>query len=1039
MIPKFNPAFQSDEEAIANFVVRQFQFEQIIDALLNARPPSSVAPRFLISAPRGAGKTTLCRRVVAEVRTRSDLEKLWQPVFLGEESYSVTTAGEFLLEVLFQLNDQAPEAHLQSGWELAKAAQGESELIERSLSVLRSFVSESSRRLLVVVENFHVILADQVQGLPKPGEGVLELLQDDELFSVLATSVAAANDDDHDFLPEDYSSVVLAPLSLNECRELWLALTKDDVPAERIRPIQILTGGSPRLIHILADFMKTRSLRDLMDNLNFLIDQNTEYFKSQLDALPAVERKVFAALLEIWDPASAKQVAEVARVNTNIASAMLARLTDRGSVIKEPGTGRSSIYFAAERLFNIYYLMRRRSHPSSRVKALVTFMVEFYSSEELVNTTASLAKEACDLDPSRRGDYHSTFDAILSKTSGSVRDQILRSAPSEFILSFRQETREFRRSNISAERELKTNSNERLSEVIDRIESAADQGEFFLARDLIKGAIALDETITELWMRLAFAETELGNLSGAIEAAQKASKMSPDEPWTHTVLGLALRASGSKEGAITAYRAALAISPGHEPALIAAAEIAESRGDNTLALELYQNANAAGVLGDHSRVLYAELLSRMNKTEMAEELLRQAAGDFDSVLTREALIEYLHTHNRSDEAKQWLEDFTDNEARWEAYADLGRYLLTRVQNSLAARDALRTAIEMGADEPFVFSMLAQSMIAASYSEGDVTAVILQMLAKFPDRATSWVRAGLLYEAMGDEAQAEAAYRSAIEREDGKQGRLALAFFLDGKLDRMQEVEGLLREAVDAEHGRAKCMPMRELAEHLIHRGNDEAASIVLNAAISANDHCSCCHVLRGDLCRRAGRIQAAEDQYRKALGIDHDDVGALTGLAHVVGKSEAAQLIAKALKSDSADPRAVLASLKWSDLEQADRIDSAKRLADEYPNFLDVTLFAATLEAQVADFDSSINRLAGALNELPIQKDAIPLFVKSAMAVVEAGGGHRVRELLASHRNRNTVEPLLVAISLAGGEKPLVAKEVLEVARDILSRSVHAH
>ncbi|AYG66052.1 hypothetical protein [Rhizobium sp. CCGE531] len=39
------------------------------------------------------------------------------------------------------------------------------------------------------------------------------------------------------------------PITLNEYKALLLALTQDDVPVEKIRPIQILTGRSPRLIH----------------------------------------------------------------------------------------------------------------------------------------------------------------------------------------------------------------------------------------------------------------------------------------------------------------------------------------------------------------------------------------------------------------------------------------------------------------------------------------------------------------------------------------------------------------------------------------------------------------------------------------------------------------------------------------------------------------------------------------------------------------------------------------------------------------------
>ena len=38
---------------------------------------------------------------------------------------------------------------------------------------------------------------------------------------------------------------------------------------------------------------------------------------------------------------------------------MLSRLAERGAVVKSPGSGKSVLYSASERLFNIYYLMRR--------------------------------------------------------------------------------------------------------------------------------------------------------------------------------------------------------------------------------------------------------------------------------------------------------------------------------------------------------------------------------------------------------------------------------------------------------------------------------------------------------------------------------------------------------------------------------------------------------------------------------------------------------------------------------------------------------
>ena len=287
---RFNPGFQTDDEAVANYVVRQHELAQALAAF---DPIRHNAARVLVIAPRGAGKTTLCRRVLAETRRAEPLKSAWQAIFLGEESYSVITPGEFFLECLFQLADQTADEALRGTHEHALRIQGEDELLRFSLDALATYAADVDKRLLVIVENFHTILHDQIGD---DAHRLLTELGNDQLFGVLATTVAQSSAEDSGDLPADYSRINLEPLDLEECQELWEALSGARVKSDRIRPLQILTGGSPRLLHILADFMKTPSLQDLLGNLNLLIDQNTEYFKSQLDALPAMERKVFAAL-----------------------------------------------------------------------------------------------------------------------------------------------------------------------------------------------------------------------------------------------------------------------------------------------------------------------------------------------------------------------------------------------------------------------------------------------------------------------------------------------------------------------------------------------------------------------------------------------------------------------------------------------------------------------------------------------------------------------------------------------------------------------
>ena len=65
-----------------------------------------------------------------------------------------------------------------------------------------------------------------------------------------------------------------------------------------IRPLEILTGGNPRLLVIVAGFARHRSLRQLMEELVVLIDEHTEYFRGHLEALPRSERRVYIAVID---------------------------------------------------------------------------------------------------------------------------------------------------------------------------------------------------------------------------------------------------------------------------------------------------------------------------------------------------------------------------------------------------------------------------------------------------------------------------------------------------------------------------------------------------------------------------------------------------------------------------------------------------------------------------------------------------------------------------------------------------------------------
>ena len=431
-IVKYNPAFLSNEELVRSFVVRHAELELIEQVLRENVTKSN--QHVLVIGPRGIGKTMLVLRVVEDVRTEKDLSKRWYPLVFSEESYQVTTPGEFWLEALFHLGQKTGEDRWKQTYRELSSEQDESRLRERALGQLMDFADNQGKRILLIVENFNMLLGEQLSD--SDGWALRHTLLNEPRIMLLATATSRFEEIDNCGKPmfEQFRTLELKPLDKKDCRVLWTSVTGKKPSDKRVRPLQILTGGNPRLLAIVSTFAVIMSLKELMSDLMQLVDEHTEYFKSHLDRLPAVERKTYLALAELWDPATAREVADVARLNVNKTSSLLRRLMERGAVVLADGRKRTKLYQVAERMYNIYYLMRRRGAPSRRVKALVRFMANFYEEEQLVSLAARIAEEACGLEPALRKDHYFAFEGIIQRvTSEQLRGIIIKSTPADFL------------------------------------------------------------------------------------------------------------------------------------------------------------------------------------------------------------------------------------------------------------------------------------------------------------------------------------------------------------------------------------------------------------------------------------------------------------------------------------------------------------------------------------------------------------------------------------------------------------------------------
>ncbi len=415
-IKKYNPGFLTDQEIVDSFCVRTCEFALLTEALRESTGNSN--SHTLVVGPRGSGKTTLLLRVAVEVRRDAALNAAWFPVVFAEENYEVSTCGEFWLQCLINLADQAlpneTGPDLERAFEEMRAINDDRTLADRCLAAILDFADSEGKRLVLMVENLNTLFDDI--GDPDVGWQLRKTLQCEPRIFLMgsATSRFEEIDNSDRALYDLFQVYTLKRLDTESCAVLWRSVSKRNVNTRAIRSIEILTGGNPRLVAIIAEFGSRLSFQELMNNLLSLVDDHTEYFRSHLESLGVQDRRIYLALARLWKPATAREVTAISRFGTSHCSAILKRLVNRGAVICSGGVPRRREYYLAERMYNIYYLLRSGRGRNQVVEALIQFMTGFYSPPELADIREQIRRDA-------KGDY-GALDAMTEVARKRIED-----------------------------------------------------------------------------------------------------------------------------------------------------------------------------------------------------------------------------------------------------------------------------------------------------------------------------------------------------------------------------------------------------------------------------------------------------------------------------------------------------------------------------------------------------------------------------------------------------------------------------------------
>ena len=133
------------------------------------------------------------------------------------------------------------------------------DLANRCLGAILDFADRHGKRVALLVENLNMLFADMDD--LDAGWRLRHTLQTEPRIVLLGSATSRFDEIDRPehALYDLFRVITLRPLDTQECVSLWEAISGQLSTALAVRPLEILTGGNPRLLAIIALFGAGRS------------------------------------------------------------------------------------------------------------------------------------------------------------------------------------------------------------------------------------------------------------------------------------------------------------------------------------------------------------------------------------------------------------------------------------------------------------------------------------------------------------------------------------------------------------------------------------------------------------------------------------------------------------------------------------------------------------------------------------------------------------------------------------------------------------
>jgi len=369
-VPWFNPREMNDATVLALSTGRSALLAELLQTIEQRSTHPGQISHWLITGPRGAGKSYFLRLLQATLST-SPLPNV-QLVLLPEELPNIFAPHELLAEISRLLNPSAQHAGTASRWRVDNTGQ----LWDAALAQLLS--SLKVPLLVVGIENFDALIA-QAFSSDVDNSRLRHLMSNEPRLMFVATAVQGDFDEQHNqrlFRQFEHRSVPRwTPADHRNYlgkRAKQQGGTATAQQLNRIDAYSRYTGGNVRAAAVLAaTILDVDDPLDGADDLDAAIEKMSDYYRALIARIPDNTKKLFDALVRGGEPASQTDLAERTGARQNDISRAFAWLVDNGYVneSREPGQ-KTKHYRVLDRLLVQFYRMRYL-HPGQRSRLAV--------------------------------------------------------------------------------------------------------------------------------------------------------------------------------------------------------------------------------------------------------------------------------------------------------------------------------------------------------------------------------------------------------------------------------------------------------------------------------------------------------------------------------------------------------------------------------------------------------------------------------------------------------------------------------------------